>query len=183
MIVAQLYGDFLTNSIQTKCLDYQICILPDGEVYKSFQSLNKIYQSLLERNYSRSCVLIGFGGGVIGDITGYAAATYQRGVSVLQVPTTLLSQVDSSFGGKTAINHLLGKNMIGAFFQPKIVYSSTFFLKTLPQREFISGMAEVVKYGCIIDAEFFVWLEKNVDKINSKEDSVLNDLIVNSCEL
>lgn len=129
-------------------LNVKTCILGDGEQYKSQQSLDKILSTLLENQFTRnSTVLIALGGGIIGDITGFAAAIYQRGVDFVQIPTTLLSQVDSSVGGKTAINHQLGKNMIGAFYQPKLVYTSVEFYKTLPQREYIAGMAEVVKYA------------------------------------
>lgn len=181
--IAELYLPRLERAIQKHCFKCAHCILNDGEVYKNSDSLNTIYQYLLERNYTRHCVLIALGGGVIGDITGFAAATYQRGVSVIQIPTTLLSQVDSSVGGKTAINHPLGKNMIGAFFQPKLVITAAEFLTTLPQREFVAGMAEVIKYGCIIDVDFFVWLEKNVVLLQQHDSKALIYAIAKSCEL
>ena len=138
-------------------------MLPDGEKYKNHESLNYIYDQLLANKYGRDSLLIALGGGVIGDITGYAAATYMRGIDFIQIPTTLLSQVDSSVGGKTGINHSLGKNMIGAFYQPKCVLINIDVLKTLPDRELSAGLAEVIKYGLIRDASFFDWLEKEME--------------------
>ncbi len=181
--IANLYLLLLENVLKEHCHQWQLCLLQDGETYKNSVSLDYIYETLLRQNYTRDCELIALGGGVIGDITGFAAATYQRGVSVIQIPTTLLSQVDSSVGGKTAINHSLGKNMIGAFFQPRLVYTAITFLKTLPAREFSAGMAEVVKYGCIVDYNFFVWLEKNIDLINAHDPNVLCYAIAKACEL
>ena len=137
-------------------------ILSDGEKYKNQESTNKIYNYLLKNKYSRDSCLVAFGGGVIGDITGYAAATYQRGINFIQIPTTLLSMVDSSVGGKTGINHPLGKNMIGAFHQPIAVIIDTEILKSLPKRQFNAGMAEVIKYGIIKDKVFFDWISKNI---------------------
>ncbi len=164
-------------------LDIKVCVLEDGEQYKSQASLDKILSSLLENQYTRnSTVLVALGGGVIGDITGFAAAIYQRGVDFIQVPTTLLSQVDSSVGGKTAINHPLGKNMIGAFYQPKLVYTSVQFYQTLPQREYISGMTEVVKYA-FISKDFYYWLDLNRDKILAKDASTLIDMVKRSCQI
>ena len=161
----------------------QTCILEDGEQYKSQQSLDKILSTLLENKLTRSStVLIALGGGVIGDITGFAAAIYQRGADFIQIPTTLLSQVDSSVGGKTAINHALGKNMIGAFYQPKLVYTSVEFYKTLPSREFIAGMAEVVKYA-FISKDFYYWLESNRQKILDKDQKTLIEMIKRSCQI
>ncbi|MGQ4002870.1 3-dehydroquinate synthase [Francisellaceae bacterium CB299] len=160
-----------------------ICILEDGEQYKSQISLDKILSTLLQDKFTRSStVLIALGGGVIGDITGFAAAIYQRGVDFIQIPTTLLSQVDSSVGGKTAINHALGKNMIGAFYQPRLVYTTVAFYKTLPQREYISGMAEVIKYG-FINKNFYNWLENNRDAIVAKDTIILIEMIKRSCEI
>ncbi|WP_150467458.1 3-dehydroquinate synthase [Francisella sp. SYW-9] len=159
------------------------CILEDGEQYKSQQSLDKILSTLLENKFTRSSsVLIALGGGVIGDITGFAAAIYQRGVDFIQIPTTLLSQVDSSVGGKTAINHVLGKNMIGAFYQPKLVYTSVEFYKTLPTREFTAGMAEVVKYA-FISKDFYNWLKSNRQKILEKDQKTLIEMIKRSCQI
>jgi 3-dehydroquinate synthase len=167
----------------SKVTNTHVCVLDDGEQYKSQQSLDKILSTLLENKFTRSStVLIALGGGVIGDITGFAAAIYQRGVNFIQIPTTLLSQVDSSVGGKTAINHALGKNMIGAFYQPKLVYTSVEFYKTLPPREFIAGMAEVVKYA-FISREFYDWLESNRQKILEKDQKTLIEMIKRSCQI
>jgi 3-dehydroquinate synthase len=163
--------------------DAVTCILDDGEMFKSQDSLTMILNKLLENNFTRaSTVIIALGGGVIGDITGFAASIYQRGVDFIQIPTTLLSQVDSSVGGKTAINHTLGKNMIGSFYQPKFVYTSIEFYKTLPEREYISGLAEVVKYG-FISQEFYNWLEDNRQDILSKNTDTLIEMIIRSCSI
>ncbi|ABK90021.1 3-dehydroquinate synthase [Francisella tularensis subsp. novicida] len=180
--VAKLYlTKFLAALVDD--LDVNTCILEDGEQYKSQQSLDKILSTLLENNFTRnSTVLVALGGGVIGDITGFAAAIYQRGVDFIQIPTTLLSQVDSSVGGKTAINHQLGKNMIGAFYQPKVVYTSIEFYKTLPQREYIAGMAEVVKYA-FISKDFYLWLDSNRDKILAKDSVTLIEMVKRSCQI
>lgn len=158
-------------------------ILPDGEQFKDLTHLDLIYTALLQRNYGRDSVLVALGGGVIGDMTGFAAACYQRGVDFIQVPTTLLSQVDSSVGGKTAVNHPLGKNMIGAFYQPQIVIIDTECLQTLPAREFAAGMAEVIKYGIMWDAEFFQWLENNVEALKSLDTQALVYAISRCCEI
>jgi 3-dehydroquinate synthase len=158
-------------------------ILPDGEQFKDLTYLDLIYTALLQRNYGRDSVLVALGGGVIGDMTGFAAACYQRGVDFIQVPTTLLSQVDSSVGGKTAVNHPLGKNMIGAFYQPQIVIIDTECLQTLPAREFAAGMAEVIKYGIMWDAEFFQWLENNVEALKSLDTQALVYAISRCCEI
>jgi len=156
-------------------------ILPDGEVYKTLDVLNEIYTALLENRFTRKCTLIALGGGVIGDMTGFAAATYQRGVSFIQVPTTLLSQVDSSVGGKTGVNHPLGKNMIGAFHQPLAVLADTSTLNTLDDRQFSSGLAEVIKYGLIADAEFFSWLDAHMDSLLDRDATSLAIAIERSC--
>ncbi|MBM3456416.1 MAG: 3-dehydroquinate synthase, partial [Bacteroidetes bacterium] len=161
--VAPLYLDPLLIGLKQHGIQAFPIILPDGEVYKNQETLNLIYDALLKEKCERSTTLIALGGGVIGDITGYAAATFLRGVPFIQIPTTLLSQVDSSVGGKTGINHALGKNMIGAFYQPQCVIADIDTLKTLPPREFSAGMAEVVKYGLIRDEAFFDWLEKNIE--------------------
>ena len=158
-------------------------ILNDGEKYKNQESVTKIYNFLLKNKFSRDNYLVAFGGGVVGDITGYAAATYQRGVDFIQIPTTLLSMVDSSVGGKTGINHKLGKNMIGAFHQPKAVIIDTEILKTLPKRQFNAGMAEVIKYGIIKDKNFFEWITKNYDKIILQDTESLIKIIKKSCEI
>jgi 3-dehydroquinate synthase len=148
--------------------------LPDGESYKSKDSLDSIYAQLLQNKADREITLIALGGGVIGDITGFAAATYMRGVNFIQIPTTLLSQVDSSVGGKTGINHPLGKNMIGAFYQPKCVISDMNVLKTLPSRELSAGLAEVIKYGLIRDNKFFEWLESHIQYLMEMNPEVFN---------
>ncbi len=157
--------------------------LPDGEAYKNFETLNLIYDALLKNRCDRKTTLIALGGGVIGDMTGFAAATYQRGVPFIQIPTTLLSQVDSSVGGKTGINHPLGKNMIGAFYQPELVLADTTTLNTLPDRELSAGLAEVIKYGLLGDAKFFDWLETNIKKLLARDAAALAYAINRSCEM
>ena len=157
-------------------------ILPDGETHKNSETLNLIYDALLKNRCERSTTLIALGGGVIGDLTGYAAATYLRGVPFIQIPTTLLSQVDSSVGGKTGINHPLGKNMIGAFYQPKLVLADIDTLQTLPQRELSAGVAEVIKYGLIRDADFFDWLELNMNNLMALDEAVISYAIYRSCQ-
>ncbi|MCH8550405.1 MAG: 3-dehydroquinate synthase [Natronospirillum sp.] len=157
--------------------------LPDGEQHKHMGTLDEIFTRLLELGYSRRCTLLALGGGVIGDMTGFAAAAYQRGVNYIQIPTTLLSQVDSSVGGKTGVNHRLGKNMIGAFKQPELVLIDTLTLQTLPDREYAAGLAEVLKYGLIADAEFFVWLEQNWRKLLEREPGAVAEAIYRSCAL
>lgn len=156
-------------------------ILPDGEQYKTLDILNHIYDALLTARFDRRCTLIALGGGVIGDMTGFAAASYQRGVNFIQVPTTLLSQVDSSVGGKTGVNHRLGKNMIGAFHQPMAVLADTATLDTLPDRELSAGLAEVIKYGLINDADFFTWLEANMEALVARDRDALAYAIERSC--
>jgi 3-dehydroquinate synthase len=157
-------------------------VLPDGEAFKTLEVLNEIYTALLQNRFSRKCTLVALGGGVIGDMTGFAAATYQRGVDFIQVPTTLLSQVDSSVGGKTGVNHPLGKNMIGAFHQPLAVLADTATLNTLDDRQFASGMAEVIKYGLIADREFFDWLEGEMDLLRARDPMRLASAIERSCQ-
>lgn len=158
-----------------------VLVLPDGEQYKTLATLDQIYTALLEHRFSRQCALWALGGGVVGDMTGFAAATYQRGVRFVQVPTTLLAQVDSAVGGKTGVNHPLGKNMIGAFKQPEAVLIDTQTLNTLPPREFAAGLAEVLKYGLIMDAEFFAWLEANWAALLARNSEVLAEAIYRSC--
>jgi 3-dehydroquinate synthase len=157
-------------------------ILPDGEEHKTLEVLNRIFDALLAARCDRRTTLIALGGGVIGDMAGFAAASYQRGVPFIQVPTTLLSQVDSSVGGKTGVNHPLGKNMIGAFYQPRAVIIDTDTLNTLPDRELASGLAEVIKYGLIRDPEFFAWLEANLDKLLARDPEALAHAIHRSCQ-
>ncbi len=180
--VAPLYLEQLTISLQAAGVSVLPIILPDGEAYKNTQTLNTIYDALLQNRCERSTTLIALGGGVIGDLTGYAAATFLRGVPFIQIPTTLLSQVDSSVGGKTGINHPLGKNMIGAFYQPQVVLADIDTLKTLPPREFSAGMAEVIKYGLMRDADFFDWLEGNVEALMSLDEQALSYAIYRSCQ-
>jgi 3-dehydroquinate synthase len=158
-------------------------ILPDGEQYKTLEVWNQIFDALLTARMSRDCTLIALGGGVIGDMAGFAAACYQRGVAFIQVPTTLLAQVDSSVGGKTGVNHPLGKNMIGAFYQPRAVIADTATLATLPQRELSAGLAEVLKYGFIRDAEFLDWLEAQLPALLAREPAALAHAIRRSCEV
>jgi 3-dehydroquinate synthase len=159
----------------------QSVILPDGEQYKTWATLNLIFDALLGSHCERGTTLIALGGGVIGDMGGFAAACYQRGMPFIQVPTTLLAQVDSSVGGKTAINHPLGKNMIGAFYQPRLVLADLDTLDTLPDRELAAGLAEVIKYGLIRDPEFFVWLEKNLDALTARDKTALAHAVARSC--
>lgn len=180
--VAPLY---LNSVVEALSDAYQVdtVILPDGEQYKDLTHLNLIFDCLLEKRHNRKTTLIALGGGVVGDMTGFAAATYQRGVNFIQVPTTLLSQVDSSVGGKTGVNHSLGKNMIGAFHQPQLVIIDTNVLSTLPDREMSAGLAEVIKYGLIWDAEFYDWLEKHMADLLHKEGEALQHAIKTSCEI
>ncbi len=156
-------------------------VLPDGEQYKNLEILNRIYDCLLGHRFHRQATLVALGGGVIGDITGFAAASYQRGVDFIQIPTTLLSQVDSSVGGKTGVNHALGKNMIGAFHQPVCVVADTTSLDTLEDRELSAGLAEVIKYGLIRDPEFFSWLQQNMDALLERDRGALAYAIERSC--
>jgi len=163
-------------------LKHQAVILPDGERYKNLEVLNQIYDALLKNQFDRNTTIIALGGGVIGDMAGFAAASYQRGVHLIQIPTTLLSQVDSSVGGKTGVNHPLGKNMIGAFYQPRAVIADTDTLDTLPDRELSAGIAEIIKYGLICNAEFFNWLEKNMTALLSRDKAALSYAIEVSCQ-
>lgn len=163
--------------------EFDSVILRDGEQFKSLETLNSIFTALLEDNCGRDTTLIALGGGVIGDMAGFAAACYQRGIPFIQIPTTLLSQVDSSVGGKTAVNHPLGKNMIGAFYQPNAVFIDTECLNTLPPRELSAGMAEVIKYGIIYDAAFFNWLENNISSLMALDTSTLITAIYRCCEI
>jgi 3-dehydroquinate synthase len=156
-------------------------ILPDGEQHKTLDVLNRIFDALLENRCDRQTTIVALGGGVIGDLAGFAAATYQRGIPFIQVPTTLLAQVDSSVGGKTGVNHPLGKNMVGAFYQPRAVLIDTDTLSTLPDRELSAGLAEVIKYGLIRDPAFFVWLEAHMDRLLARDPAVLAEAIERSC--
>lgn len=178
-VVAPLY----LAKIKSKLSGFELdeIILPDGEAEKSLANFERIMSHLLANEHGRDTTLIALGGGVIGDITGFAAACYQRGIDFIQVPTTVLSQVDSSVGGKTAVNHPLGKNMIGAFYQPKAVIIDINSLVTLPVREFNAGMAEVIKYGILGDYDFFVWLENNIASIKAGDKNTLIKMIEKCC--
>lgn len=177
--VAPLYLEQLLKSLRE--YEATTVVLPDGESYKSWETLQLIFDGLLAAHFDRKSTLIALGGGVIGDMAGFAAACYQRGVDFIQIPTTLLSQVDSSVGGKTGINHPLGKNMIGAFYQPKAVVIDTDTLSTLPGRELSSGLAEVIKYGLIADINFLGWLEENIADVVELEPVALTEAICRSC--
>jgi len=177
--VAPLYMDKVEAALGN--LKYETLVLPDGEEYKNQETLNTIYDCLLSKKFDRNTTLIALGGGVIGDITGFAAASYQRGVHFIQIPTTLLAQVDSSVGGKTGINHPLGKNMIGAFYQPRVVIADTNTLNTLEDRQLSSGIAEVIKYGLIRDTEFLEWQEDYIDHLVERDPDALAYAIERSC--
>lgn len=178
--VAEIY---LAPLVAMLAEDYQVdtCVLPDGEAYKTLDTYASIMTSLLQAKHNRTTTIIALGGGVVGDMAGFAAATYQRGVPFIQVPTTLLSQVDSSVGGKTGVNHPLGKNMIGAFYQPQAVIIDTDTLSSLPQRELSAGMAEVIKYGLICDADFFAWLEEEMQDLMALNTHKITEAIYRSC--
>ena len=179
--VAPLYLDDVVAALAAVGVDAGHIILPDGEAYKDWATLNRIFDGLMAARCERSTTLIALGGGVIGDMVGFAAATFQRGVPFIQLPTTLLAQVDSSVGGKTAINHPLGKNMIGAFHQPRLVLADIATLATLPARELSAGLAEVIKYGLIRDAAFFAWLEDNMARLVARDGDALAYAIERSC--
>ena len=181
--VAPLYLEQVAAPLRAAGRDVLTVVLPDGEEHKNWASLMHIFDALLEHKCDRKTTLVALGGGVIGDLTGFAAASYMRGVPFVQVPTTLLSQVDSSVGGKTGLNHPLGKNMIGAFYQPRAVLADTATLATLPARELSAGLAEVIKHGAIIDATFFDWIEHNIGKLMAREPQALAHAISRSCEI
>ena len=181
--VAQFYLDTVTFALKKRGCEVDHVLLPDGEKYKTLESLNLIFTALLQGNHGRDTTIIALGGGVIGDVAGFAAASYQRGVRLIQIPTTLLSQVDSSVGGKTAVNHELGKNMIGAFYQPSMVIIDTHTLGTLPKREVNAGLAEVIKYGAILDYEFFEWLEAHIDELVALNNESLQHCIARCCQI
>ena len=181
--VGPLYLDKLVSLLSQAGKQVTTIVLPDGEEEKNWSSLMRVFDVLLAEKCDRKTTLVALGGGVIGDLTGFAAATYMRGVPFIQVPTTLLAQVDSSVGGKTGINHPLGKNMIGAFYQPQAVVADTVTLDTLPARELSAGLAEVIKHGAIIDAAFFDWIETNIAKLVSRDAAALAYAIQRSCEI
>ena len=182
-VVAPLYLSTLKQALSSKYAQVHEVVLPDGEAHKDWQTLNLIFDVLLTHGCDRKTVLFALGGGVVGDMTGFAAASYMRGVPFVQVPTTLLSQVDSSVGGKTAINHPLGKNMIGAFYQPQLVVCDLATLDTLPQRELSAGLGEIIKYGPIADMQFFDWLEQNIDGLLSQDRTLLAHAVKRSVEI
>lgn len=179
--IGNLYLPQLISALVDK--EVHQVILPDGEQYKTLDTLSRVFDALIAKQHRRSSTLIALGGGVIGDMTGFAAACYQRGVNFIQIPTTLLAQVDSSIGGKTAINHPKAKNMIGAFHQPQAVIIDTSTLKSLPQREFVAGLAEVIKHALIRDAAFFSWLQQHMPQILARDPAVLEDMIYQSCQI
>jgi len=181
--VFPLYGEMLVAQLRVHGIEALVVVLPDGEAYKDWQTVQLIFDALMTNACDRKTTLLALGGGVIGDMVGFAASTYQRGIPFIQLPTTLLAQVDSSVGGKTAINHPLGKNMIGAFYQPKLVVIDTATLSSLPMREYQSGIAEIIKYGVALDSRFFDWLEANMAAINARDSAALAYAIRRSCEI
>lgn len=180
--IAPLYLDKLRSALEGKGVTSIPIILSDGEAHKNWETLNFIFDALLQHHCERKTAILALGGGVVGDLTGFAAATYLRGVPFIQIPTTLLAQVDSSVGGKTGINHPLGKNMIGAFYQPRMVLADSATLNTLPDRELRAGIAEIIKYGLIRDPAFFDWLEQNMHRLLARDPMTLNEAIQRSCE-
>jgi 3-dehydroquinate synthase len=181
--VFSLYGERVSDAVKKAGFDLLTVMIPDGEEYKNLDTLKRIYNDLLKFKLDRKSALIALGGGVVGDITGFAASTYMRGIAYIQLPTTLLAQVDSSVGGKTGIDHELGKNMIGAFWQPGLVWIDVETLTTLPQRQLLAGLAEVIKYGVIYDENLFMYLEKEKDKILNLDRDALIYIIKRSCEI
>ena len=179
--VAPLYLEHYVTAIEALGKTVATCILPDGEKYKNIEHLNLIFDALLEAGFNRDATVLALGGGVIGDMAGFASACFQRGVYFIQVPTTLLSQVDSSVGGKTGINHPLGKNMIGAFQQPQVVLADMAQLSTLPDRELSAGLAEVIKYALLGDLDFLLWLEENMDGLAGRDSALLAEAVYRSC--
>ena len=182
-IVASFVLESLQHGLSSAGIRHDNIIVPDGEAHKDWATLYEIHTRLLELGAERSTLLIALGGGVIGDVAGFAAATYQRGMPLVQIPTTLLAQVDSSVGGKTAVNHPLGKHMIGAFYQPEAVIIDTSTLRTLPEREYVSGIAEVIKYGAIRDMELFSWLEANIEHLRNRDADAIAHAVYESCRI
>lgn len=179
--VAPLYLDVYENALNKLDKKTAHCILRDGEKFKNIENLNLIFDALLSAGFNRDCTVLALGGGVIGDMAGFAAASFQRGVNFVQVPTTLLSQVDSSVGGKTGINHPLGKNMIGAFKQPSVVFADMSQLASLPPRELSAGLAEIIKYALLGDVEFLSWLEQNIHQLTAGDEKALAEAVYRSC--
>ena len=182
-VVAKHHADVLRTALAAVGIETELILIPDGEAHKDWTTLYGIHTRLLELKAERSTVLIALGGGVIGDVAGFAAATYQRGMPLVQVPTTLLAQVDSAVGGKTAVNHPLGKNMIGAFYQPLAVISDIAALSTLPDREYRAGIAEVIKYGAIRDLGLFEWLEVNIERLCDRDAEAVTHAVIESCRI
>ncbi|MDB5946691.1 MAG: 3-dehydroquinate synthase [Ramlibacter sp.] len=181
--VAPLYGQRLDRVLRERYRTVHTVVLPDGEEHKDWRTLNLVFDALLKQGCDRKTVIFALGGGVVGDMAGFAAASYMRGVPFVQVPTTLLAQVDSSVGGKTAINHPMGKNMIGAFYQPRQVICDLDTLQTLPARELSAGLAEVIKYGPIVDLDFLSWIERNIEALSARDPAALAHAVVRSCEI
>jgi len=182
-IVAEHHLDALRNALAAGAIESEVILVPDGEAHKDWNTLYALQTRLIELGAERSTALVALGGGVVGDLAGFAAATYQRGMPLVQVPTTLLAQVDSAVGGKTAVNHPLGKNMIGAFYQPRAVLSDTAVLRTLGDREYRAGIAEVIKYGAIRDIDLFEWLEANVEALLARDTRAVMHAVMESCRI
>jgi 3-dehydroquinate synthase len=182
-VVAQHHLSRLQSALSGTGVDSDVLVVPEGEAHKDWETLYTVHTRLLEMKAERSTVLIALGGGVVGDLAGFAAATYQRGMPLVQIPTTLLAQVDSSVGGKTAVNHPLGKNMIGAFYQPRAVISDTATLTTLPDREYRAGIAEVIKYGVIRDLALFEWFEANMERLVARDPQTIAHAVIESCRI
>jgi len=181
--VGALYGDAVSSALQGGGRQVSVIQVPDGEQYKTLATLEQLYDTLIDWRFDRYCGLLALGGGVIGDLTGFAAATFLRGIPFVQVPTTLLAQVDSSVGGKTGVNHPQGKNLIGAFYQPRHVHIDVGVLASLPPREYAAGLAEVVKYGVIRDADFFAWLERERSALAARDPGALVTAVMKSCQI
>jgi 3-dehydroquinate synthase len=181
--VNRIYGGALSASLKKAGFGVVTTLLPDGERFKNLKHVEKIYGALYKAGFDRSDAVLALGGGIVGDMAGFAAATYMRGVGFIQFPTTLLAQVDSSVGGKTGVDFLKGKNMVGAFYQPRLVVCDLDVLGTLPRREYLCGLAEVVKYGAIKNEKFFSWLEKSVDLILARDEAALGKVVLESCRV
>ncbi len=181
--VAGFYLDMVKEIVEKTCRETHVFIFPEGEENKNLQTVNKLYRYLIQHEFDRKDMLVALGGGVTGDLTGFTAATYLRGIDFIQVPTSLLSQVDSSIGGKTGVDYEAYKNMVGAFYMPKLVYINTHTIHTLDDRQFISGMGEVIKHGLIRDKEYYQWMKEKKDSILAREDTVMAELIYRSCRI
>lgn len=181
-VVGKLYGNIVKDSLSASGIKANIIEIPDGEEYKSLEWAGKIFSAFVEHQMTRNSAVIALGGGVVGDLAGFVSATYMRGIPLIQVPTTLVAQVDSSFGGKTAVNHPRAKNLIGVFYQPKYVLIDIDVLKSLPEREFRSGLAEVIKHGVIMDKELFEYMETNISKILALDPLCIEQIIARSCK-